>query len=124
MNMQYICGFCDNTIELMGEIHGTESEPLEPIYAALQRVVLVETCKWATFEPQNKTTGLARCIHYNMHRILLDNINEILSAANFEVRKRAIEYGIEEHDVSDRIQELIRLVSRYADKERRRYYGS
>jgi hypothetical protein len=117
MNMVRFCNLCFDTISLMSEISGPESEPLEPIYAALHKVVLIEICMWAITNPPDEITGLAECIHDVIHRILLRNVDRILAAAKAEVRKRAQEYGVEEDEVSDWIQDLICTVSLAAGKK-------
>jgi hypothetical protein len=102
----------------MGEIGGSESEPLELIYADLSKVLLIETCLWAIAEPPDEITAFARCVHAALHRVLLHHVDQILAAAKAEVRKRAQEYGIDEDQVSDWIQDLIHSVSRAAGKKR------
>lgn len=115
--MRSVCNFCYDTISLMREIGGLESEPLDPIYADLHKVLLIETCLWAIAEPQNEVPIFARSIHAAIHRVLLHHVDQILAQAKAEVRKRALEYGVEEDEVSDWIQDLIRSVARAAGRK-------
>jgi hypothetical protein len=117
MIMRSLCDFCFNTISLMGEIGGSESEPLEPIYADMHKVLLIETCLWAIAEPQDEVPILARSIHAAIHRVLLHHVDLILAQAKAEVRKRALEYGVEEDKVPDLIRDIIRSVARAAGRK-------
>jgi hypothetical protein len=118
--MRSVCDFCYGAISLMGEIGGSESEPLDPIYADLHKVLLIETCLWAIAEPQDDVTILARNIHAALHRVLLHHVDRILAQAKAEVRKRALEYGVNESEVSDWIQDLIRILAQAKDEVRKR----
>lgn len=79
--------------------------------------MLIKTCLWAIAEPPDEITFLARSIHAAIDRVLLHHVDQILAQAKAEVRKRALEYGVDEDEVSDWIQDLIRSVSRAAGRK-------
>jgi hypothetical protein len=100
----------------MREIGGSERESLKPIYAALYEALFTDIYMWAMVEPAGEIARSAGCIHASLHRIIIQHVDQILAEANAEVRKRALEYGVEEDEVPGEIQNLIQSVSRAAGR--------